>query len=448
MSKNGYLSLAFRQLHQGGLFSRLGIFLLCMLTGVFSFGLHRILLSLDISFLQNHFSYLVQRDSFAVGITYGMIVSLLLMVCIIVKFDTVTFREIGGNRWYMLNKVGYRSTSICVRKMAAYYLTLILFYTVGFAVAVGFAALFHYPMIPGQIHAVYLAGILKLLGITAFLMMFSLWGGTRRSAAAAAALYIAGNLMLKTLGYGKLMSDTSNITDASYLFRGQGNWYYTILSALVFLFILIPFLHALSVPVHYRPRTGSQKSEYCKDYRTDAIRYYAGYGKRKWTRPVAAAINLILILILLGGIFLNLLAMAGDQSAGRGGHSMFGVIPYINRTETPEPLEKGELALFRETEGGYPVQKGDIVLLRTENGTSVKKIESVILGGLYVVSADGSPATTREVGRDAVAGVLIGSYDRLGALSLFSVTLGGRAALLLAPLCLIILLGAIKRRPD
>jgi hypothetical protein len=42
-----------------------------MLTGVFSIGVHSIFLELDGSFLQNHFSYLVQRGSFAVGITYG-----------------------------------------------------------------------------------------------------------------------------------------------------------------------------------------------------------------------------------------------------------------------------------------------------------------------------------------------------------------------------------------
>ncbi len=88
-----------------------------------------------------------------------------------------------------------------------------------------------------------------MLGFAAFLMMFSLWVGTRREAAAAAVLYIAGNLMLKTLGYAKLMSDAANITDVRGLFRGQGNWYFIILSGMICLFFLIPYLHALSVPV-------------------------------------------------------------------------------------------------------------------------------------------------------------------------------------------------------
>ncbi len=126
---------------------------------------------------------------------------------------------------------------------------------------------------------------------------------------------------------------------------------------------------------------------------------------------------------------------------------MLGMIPYINRLETPEAIGKGEFALFRETESGYPVQKGDVVLLRTTNGTSVKQVE-MVMDGAYVVSADGSPETTEEARRAAVFGILVKSFERLGALGLFSITLGGRAALLFAPLCLLILLVEIKRRPE
>jgi hypothetical protein len=264
-------------------------------------------------------------------------------------------------------------------------------------------------------------------------MLLSLWVRSKREAFLFLLFYWAAGLMLKSLGYTQLLSDSARMTEVRGLFTDMDSPYFLLLAAIALLFLLLPFLYTLFLPVRYLPRNCAKQGEYIVDYRSDVMHFHVGQRKRSFPKTLSVLINAVLIVVLLGGVVLNLFMMVADDAENGGVSSVLNVIPYLNESDKTEAIEKGEFAFFpgsgRElprSEGGYRSGAG--------GGRNQRKTGGTYFGQHLHRIRDESLTSAEEADRSSILGVLLGRSSWLGQLAVFSFSLEGRTLLLLLPI--------------
>jgi hypothetical protein len=427
--------------------------------GLFSVGLHLLLLTLTDSVLSDAAPYLVQRSYFTTLYTHNFMSLFLIVIYIIVYYNDLTFEEIRRNCWYLLCKMGYKPVVMILSKLMALLFSLIAIYTTGFITTIVLTTLLKYDFRYEYIPSLYFAGLNDLLFLSFILLTASLFIKKINIARYFSLLvYISQMVLRDSLGFKSLVTSRVAMQNPINLILIGNSLYMPLTLIIILCCIIICIFRAKSIAKYYslptetytlynlpaetkilkmEPQTGKLQ------YLYDAIRL------QRRTKLINGFTSSIIICIISFAIIFNIFVIMVSISKPDG-NTFTGLIPYIFMSDTMKPeINKNDFVCFKTLEDDVELRDGQIVIFKQGNTVYVERIVGSDENN-YVVDIDYYPPMSevgsmiKTVSRDEIFGIYVYKNRWVGAMIMVATTLWGRIIFLLVPILLLFFYKPIK----
>ncbi len=423
---------------------------LALFTGLAAFGVFFVLQTLKESVLSDAVPEIMQPSFYSTLYIYIHAAVLAAMVYFIVYYDFLFFSEIRRNAWYMLIQLRYRPAVMIFGKLSALLWSALIIYTAGFAFTALLTVFLKYTFVYAYMPALYVAGLIDILLLTALCAAVSLLVKKREDAQLLVVASVVLVFVLKAAAdfYGILRNRVA-MQEFGVLFDMGQSWY---VPAATVLFIICIAAASLRASHLARLYSVSARAEDALPAGVEIVRVDPDTGKRQETRKAApsghrawlsAAVTALLIVFILAALAFNVLIILISTATPGNEITIRGTIPYIFQSDTMQPsIEINDLAFFRKIDVQYPLSEDQIVLFKDNNIVYVERITQ-ITDDTVKVDIDHYPpaaeagAMVKDIPRSAVYGIYSGRSRWLGALILFANTIIGRIVFLLVPAVLL-----------
>ncbi len=438
-------------------------------TGMLSFAIYFILQSLKKSVLADEAAYLVDLSYFSTTFIFLIVSFLATLGYDWLKYDGVSYREVGNNSWYNLVQLGYKVPSMVLVKFLLQYVIQLYMYTVGFGVAVAMASILKFPFVYVYLVTLYLAGALNIFMLLIATMVISLLGLTKRNARNGVALtaFLLFYIQIP-MGYYAVISNRDLMRTPLNLFLPiGGSWYGVLMLILAILgFFFIIFRATRTAGLFNLPQlTQSPKLSKAKGDGTtiviDSQSTYRAVKKQKEQLEklyvikhekdiLGTAMSIVMVIAIGFMLLINVVLLAFSYASPEKETAVLGYIPYIFASSTMEPtIKENDIAFFEKVDQYVAINEGDIVLYKDGvKAIQVRQVKSITLNeetGMLVYDCDISnypQDAIPDVMKDTVEagwvyGRLAGTNRYLGVIVLFANTVLGRMLFLLMPTLLI-----------
>lgn len=455
--KNSYFKKELRQAYMGNKISTNRKMASALFLGLVSFALYFVFQTLQKSVLSDVVPEIMQASYFSTIYLYIHIAAVFNIIYFIVYYDYLFFSEIRKNSWYLLIQMGYRPMSMLVSKFAALMYSVLLIYTVGFAVIIILTFFLKYTFIVAYLPTLYLVGFGDLLLMTILSMTFSLYAKTVINGRYWTFLTAVIIFVLKImLGQYAIISNRVLMQNIFILFDLKLSLYWPVGAATMLACCLICLLRGKNLAKYYNLPSDSAiipagVNLVEIDSRTGKQKLISGKVKEGWRgRIVDTVTTLFLIAFICAALAFNVFIILINSSTPGQEVTIRGVIPFVFSTSTMEPeIMINDLAYFQKVDVQYPIVKGQIILFEENNVLFVERV--IKAGNPLTVDIDNYPpmsqigAMKKTVTRQAVHGLYRGRNRWLGALILFANTIVGRILFLLVPAVLLFYQGQIYK---
>lgn len=455
--KNSYFKKELRQAYMGNKISTNRKMASALFLGLVSFALYFVFQTLQKSVLSDVVPEIMQASYFSTVYLYIHIAVVFNIIYFIVYYDYLFFSEIRKNSWYLLIQMGYRPMSMLVSKFAALMYSVLLIYTVGFAVTIILTFFLKYTFIAAYLPTLYLVGVGDLLLMTILSMTFSLYAKTVINGRYWTFLTAVIIFVMKiTLGQYAIISNRVLMQNIFILLDLKLSLYWPVGAAAMLVCGLICLLRGKNLAKYYNLPSDSAiipagVNLVEIDSRNGRQKLISGKVKEGWRgRIVDTVTTLFLIAFICAALAFNVFIILINSSTPGQEVTIRGVIPFVFSTSTMEPeIMINDLAYFQKVDVQYPIVKGQIILFEENNVLFVERV--IKAGNPLTVDIDNYPpmsqigAMKKTVTRQAVHGLYCGRNRWLGALILFANTIVGRILFLLVPAVLIFYQGQIYK---
>lgn len=456
--KNSYFKKELRQAYLGNKISTNRKLASAIFLGLFSFALYFVFQTLRESVLSDVVPEIMQPSFFSTLYLYIHISVLFNSFYFILYYDYLFFSEIRKNSWYLLIQMGYRPGIMFFAKFFALMYSVLLTYSVGFAVTVILTFLLKYTFIIAYLPSLYLVGLADLFLITILSMTFSLYAKTvingRYWTFLAAVLIFTLKL---SLGQYRIIANRVSMQNLSNLIDLQLSFYWPAALVIIAACGLVCLLRSRNLAKYYNLPSDSdimpanaQLAEI--DLKTGKQTLLGGKPKSGWrSRILDTVTTVFLIVFICGALGFNLLIILINASTPGQEVSIRGVIPFVFSTNTMEPeIMINDLAYFQKVDVQYPINEGQVILFEDNKVLYVERVIGKADKQL-TVDIDNYPpmsqvgAMKKTISRQDIHGIYTGRNRWLGALILFANTIVGRILFLLVPTVLLFYQGQIHK---
>ncbi len=435
-----------RRSYLDGLSGSRRLFVMCVILALSTFGVHMLLQLAFETALPEYIADFTTPGTFSVMYSFNLTAFVLFAVRLIAKPDAGVLSEFKGNKWYLLSKMGYKTSRILFFKTVVSISAALFVYAAGFAIASAVSGALNYYFTPTYILSFFISGAFGVLLYTELMIFASLasGGGKKNTRIIFLSAFILDWALKLALGYFGIIGDGNLMLSVSNLFSPRISPYGAVRAALVF---IMPFFIYSAL---------RKKSGYylLKNEIGGVIRY----GERVFIGPdeledarrkslPAILVQTLLAFVLFVSLLCNSVILTASLYSSSGEFSFFGYMPYVFRSATMEPLiYKNDLAVFKKIDSQYPISAGDVVLFKSSPESteiSVMKVTEVRDDKLIVDYLKYpilySPGSLKEtVSRSKIYGIFFAGNRILGTVILLINTLPGRILTILLPAALLI----------
>lgn len=422
------------------------LFTMCLFLAFLTIAVHMLLQIMYDSVMTELFPELMMPSYFTMAYTYNLIAYIFFAVYFITKYNSMTLAEIRENKWYMLSKMGFKSTNIIISKMLSSTFIGIFLYGTGFLLTMIVTALLKYPFVPEYILPAIVAGALNVLLIVQATLVISLFSKTRIHAKNSLLAAVIVNEILKyALGFYDLLTDRVLMTDVFNLFDTSHSAYGVIVLLTFLLLFVLAYIGAKKKSRFYSLKNELGGIAIIRYNNNKVITAPKPRNRLVYSLPGVLG-RIALAAVLLASIVFNTLILIASLGSSTREFSMFGYIPYIFQSETMEnEIYKNDLALFKQIDKQYPLNVGDIVLFPSSTSSSEASVMKItqIDGDEVVTDILNYPVLIEEgelqelVNRNDIYAIFYDNYRVLGAVILFINTFAGRVITMFIPILLL-----------
>lgn len=452
--RNSYFSKELRQAYNENIISYKRQVMFALFLGLVSFAIHFIFQTLTKSVLSDAVPEFMQPSYFSTIYTYINVAFISNVLYLMVYYDYLSFTEIKENRWYLLVKMGYEPLSMIFSKLIARLFNIFFVYTIGFLFTILMTVFLKYNFIYKYFPALYITGLIDLIVVVMVSMTASLYLKYLINARYFLFFSAAIIIMIKVFtGYYSIVSNRILMQNIYNLFDFAKSLYLPLSAVTVFICIVFCILKADSIARYYRLPYSLTKNELpgevnivLADQKTglpDPKNLSNLYKVETQSKVVDIIVTTILIIFVCTALLFNVMTILISTSQPGKEVTIFGQIPYVFKTATMQPtIMENDLAYFRRTDSQEPIGRGEVVIFTENNIVYIERVIS-IEDGIYIVDIDNYPpmaqegAMIKKVNRDKIYGVYTSRNRWLGALILFSNTIIGRFIFLLIPAVLL-----------
>lgn len=396
---------------------------------------HFMFLSARESALSSMYPYLSTGSALSVLSVLRIFANIFFTFWFILNYETVTFAEIGQNRWYLMRKMGFQPWKIASVKLLATIIIVLVIYSGAFMICLLFSAVFAYNFAAFFLIPVYAAGITDIMLTVAFVMLISLAVKDRKNAAPAIIVFAAVFAAVRmSADYPKFLAEISYKDSMMPLFAN------TVFMAEAALIIAV-FIACGLLSVWLSRRTTAAPIDpihYLRDFATG--QYVKVQKKIGYSRFIYVCGKALLYIVLIAFFAAELFIIAisfrtqgSKLSAGR-------YTPFVIATNTMSGvLEKHDIALFERVGADAKLQTGDVIAYIEDREVKIRQITSIKGDDLHVDVRNYSHVAENEtyaadIRREDVAARLILVSRFMGVIYLIMTSTVGKIVFLLVPL--------------
>ncbi len=444
--KNSLFNKEIRQSYIDSLSSMRRLSFMCIFLAVLTIIVYLLLQIMYDSVITELMPEIMLPSYFTIAYIYNWVNYIFFASYFMIKYKSLTLSEIGENKWYMLSKMGYKSTRIILYKMLTSIIIVLVIYAAGFVIAMMVASILKFTMVWGYFIPTLTAGALNVLVTIELTLVISLFSDTKAIAKNRFIITLIISEILKiVLGYYKLITSKVLMVDIANLFNPEYSYYPILSLAVAVILPLFGYWGARKKSNFY-----SVKNEVggitIVTYNDNRVIQPTRHRRHRIFSLPSLFAKIVLMLILIASIGFNTLILIASLGSSTKEFSILGYIPYIIQSSTMEPtIYKNDLALFKKIDSQYPIKADDVILFTSENDDNEVFIMSVVSINGDKVVADflkypvlvGASELQETVSRGKVYGIFFGNYRIVGAIILFINTFPGRMLTLFVPLLML-----------
>ncbi len=449
--RSGYLAKEFRQgrpNRRAGTWMKtaLGLFL-----GLFSFALYFMAQTMTESIFAESVPQVMQPNYFSTLYIYIHVAAVLYTIYLLVDYEILFFGEIRDKAWYPLIQLGYKPASMILSKIVALFISTWFIYSLGFGFTVFLTFFLKYALTTAYLPALYLAGLLDLLLISAIALFLSAFFRTATNARYLTFAFLILIFVFKTTtGYYRILSNSVAMRQTRQLWNMERSLFLPIAGAVVLISVLAGAVKAGRMARRYKLPADRYQAVLEEEEkvirlspsgREKKIGDQRGALRRK--KLLDFTFSLLLVIFILAAILFNIAILILNATAKGKIASFQGVIPYVFKSATMEPeIKVNDLAFFKKLDDQQAVEMDQIILFDQDGTIYVERIIEVKHGD-YIVDIDNYPheseyeSMVKTVNREEIIALYSGRSRWLGAVILFANTIFGRILLLLIPAVLL-----------
>ncbi len=416
-----------------------GVFL-----GLISFAFHFLLQTVYESVLTEKLPELMIPGYFSVTFAYTNISYIFFLLYFLYFYEYLTFSEIRDNSWYLLIKMQFSTRKMILTKLAVRLISVVITYSLGFALTILLTAILKYPFIPDYFLPVYFSGLFDIMIIVFISMTISLYFRVFDNARLVILFSALAIFLLKIVtGYYRIISNRDSMKNIGNLFNLRESIYILIFGVLIVTCVIVCIYRAHSISKFYCVKEDNNEKYAVQNYRTHEIVMAKHVEERGINRITAVFFKTILLCIIGAGILFNVAVLIVSAMSPEKDVDFSGYIPYVFQSDTMQPaIMKNDLIFIRRIDTEQPLAVQDIVLFKVNQDVFIERIvavnEEVLTVDVdYYPPMSQSEALKKEIDRKDIYGIYENRSRWLGALILFNNTIFGRLLSLLIPSFLI-----------